>query len=103
NHFGPPSKFIKLKVIKKNDISFPEHLHFGEDKLFFTQLYRYIDNVSTITELASVIERTTSNQSLTKTTNLYKKHNSDLYTTYYILKQNNNDKKIKLISRFFII
>ncbi|WP_426366453.1 glycosyltransferase family 2 protein [Mammaliicoccus lentus] len=100
NHFGPPSKFIKLKVIKKNDISFPEHLHFGEDKLFFTQLYRYIDNVSTITESASFIDRTTSNQSLTITTNFYKKRDSDLYIIDYLLKQNNNDQNRKLIARF---
>ncbi|RIL46217.1 glycosyltransferase family 2 protein, partial [Mammaliicoccus fleurettii] len=60
NHFGPPSKFIKLDIIKKNNITFPENLHFGEDKLFFTKLSQFINKVSTITDDSSFIDRTTT-------------------------------------------
>ncbi|RTX84135.1 glycosyltransferase family 2 protein, partial [Mammaliicoccus vitulinus] len=100
NHFGPPSKFMKLTIIQKNNIIFPEDLHFGEDKLFFTKLSQFITKVSTITDDSSFIDRTTSNQSLTKSINFYKKRESDLQIIDYLLDQEVNEKNIKLLNRF---
>ncbi|WP_239749667.1 glycosyltransferase family A protein [Mammaliicoccus sp. O-M53] len=100
NHFGPPSKFIKLDIIKKNNITFPENLHFGEDKLFFTKLSQFINKVSTITDDSSFIDRTTTNQSLTKSIDFYEKRDSDIHIINYLLNQETNDKILKILNRF---
>ncbi|MCD8835987.1 glycosyltransferase family 2 protein [Mammaliicoccus sciuri] len=100
NHFGPPSKFIKLSPIKKHNIKFPEDLHFGEDKMFFTNLSPYINNVSTVTDNCSIIDRTTSNESLTRSIDFYEKRDSDLEIINHLLKQESNIKNIRLLNRF---
>ncbi|MCJ1780651.1 glycosyltransferase family 2 protein [Mammaliicoccus sciuri] len=100
NHFGPPSKFIKLSPIKKHNIKFPEDLHFGEDKMFFTNLSPYINNVSTVTDNCSIIDRTTSNESLTRSIDFYEKRDSDLEIIHHLLKQESNIKNIRLLNRF---
>lgn len=100
NHFGPPSKFIKLSHIKKHNIKFPENLHFGEDKMFFTYLSPYINNVSTVTDNCSIIDRTTSNESLTRGVDFYEKRASDLEIIHHLLEQESNSKNIRLLNRF---
>lgn len=100
NHFGPPSKFIKLSHIKKHNIKFPENLHFGEDKMFFTNLSPYIKDVSTVTDNCSIIDRTTSNESLTTGIDFYEKRDSDLEIIQHLLKQESNTKNIRLLNRY---
>ncbi|WP_239739622.1 glycosyltransferase family 2 protein [Mammaliicoccus sp. P-M59] len=100
NHFGPPSKFIKLSHIKKHNIKFPENLHYGEDKMFFTNLSPYIKDVSTVTDNCSIIDRTTSNESLTTGIDFYEKRDSDLEIIQHLLKQESNTKNIRLLNRY---
>ena len=60
--------------------------------MFFTYLSPYINNVSTVTDNCSIIDRTTSNESLTRGVDFYEKRASDLEIIHHLLEQESNSK-----------
>ncbi|WP_181294814.1 hypothetical protein, partial [Mammaliicoccus sciuri] len=58
------------------------------------------NNVSTLTDNCSIIDRTTSNESLTRGVDFYEKRASDLEIIHHLLEQESNSKNIRLLNRF---
>ncbi|WP_259337949.1 glycosyltransferase family 2 protein, partial [Staphylococcus devriesei] len=54
-YLGPSGKFIKRELIFKNNISFPHNLHFGEDKIFFMNVFSLANSVTTISAISTYI------------------------------------------------
>lgn len=45
---GPMSKLFSKRIIKNNNVRFPENISMGEDGIFFTQYLNYVSKVSLI-------------------------------------------------------
>ncbi|MFC4618505.1 glycosyltransferase family 2 protein [Camelliibacillus cellulosilyticus] len=83
-HMGPPSKMMKLSLLKEHNIRFPE-MKFAEDKLFFYDLFFHVNSVSTTTQPIYYVNRTDENpSSLTRVTNVLDKRRADLEVINYI-------------------
>lgn len=87
-HMGPPSKLIKTSILKENNIRFPE-MKFGEDKFFLIQILLKDISVSVITTPVYYVNRLTTNRSsLTRTTEVLEKRESDMKTLKYLIEKN---------------
>lgn len=62
---APCDKVYKLSLIKKNDISFPEQLHIGEDKVFVVRYLMTVQSVKCINKPLYIIS-TENNNSLSR-------------------------------------
>ncbi|GAA3731320.1 hypothetical protein GCM10022378_19480 [Salinicoccus jeotgali] len=69
---GPPGKIFKRSVVIDNDIKF-EHMLFGEDKLFFTELISKCRNASMTDESVYHVNRHAENVSLVRGTSILEK------------------------------
>lgn len=78
-YLGPSGKFIKRELILKSNILFPHNLHFGEDKVFFMNVFSVANSVTTIPTISTYINRSPNNISLVKKSNFLTKRNSDYF------------------------
>ncbi|HJF68803.1 MAG TPA: glycosyltransferase family 2 protein [Staphylococcus kloosii] len=69
---GPPGKVFKRKLVIENQIEF-EHMKFGEDKLFFTELMSKVSNITMSTVPVYHVNRYVENVSLVKETSVLDK------------------------------
>lgn len=83
-HMGPTARMVRLDLLKKHYIRFPE-MTFAEDKLFFSDVFFNATSVSTTTRPIYFVNRTKENSgSLTRTTDVIKKREADLRVIKYI-------------------
>ncbi|PTF85148.1 hypothetical protein BU668_10565 [Staphylococcus chromogenes] len=92
-YLGPAGKFIKTDLLKRNKIEFPTDSHFGEDKIFFMNVFRYAQKVTTTTKEVTFFDRSTDNHSIVRSTDFIEKRRSDYKLFEEILSI--KDKKIK--------
>lgn len=96
-YMGPQSKLIKTKILKENDIRFPE-MKFGEDKHFLLRVLTHCNFASTIKDTVCYLNRMNENNaSLTKTTDVLYKREADmkiLKTIYDMELPTNIERKI---------
>ncbi|MCU5746320.1 DUF5776 domain-containing protein [Staphylococcus sp. SQ8-PEA] len=69
---GPPGKIFKKELVIDNDIKF-EHLQYGEDKLFFSELFSKARSATMSTYDTYHINRFGDNASLVKSTSILEK------------------------------
>lgn len=69
---GPPGKIIKASIIKENDIKF-EHMKYGEDKLFFTEVIGKAHSAGMNDAVVYHVNRYGANQSLIGETDIFEK------------------------------
>ncbi|WP_323703717.1 glycosyltransferase family 2 protein [Mammaliicoccus sp. Dog046] len=69
---GPPGKVFKRELIEKHQIAF-EHMKFGEDKLFFTELISKVEDITMSTTPVYHVNRFDENESLVKETSVIDK------------------------------
>lgn len=96
-HLGPPSKLIKTKIIKDNQIEFPD-MKFAEDKQFFIDVLTNSETVSTTGEIICYINRLKDNSSsLTTKTSVMEKMDSNIKVIKHVIEKNLDVEKEKLI------
>ena len=69
---GPPGKLFKRSLVVDNDIQF-EHMKYGEDKLFFFQLFSKVNDITMTTIPMYHVNRYDDNVSLIKQTSMLEK------------------------------
>lgn len=69
---GPPGKVFKRELIEKHQIAF-EHMKYGEDKLFFTELISKVEDITMSTKPVYHVNRFDENESLVKETSVIDK------------------------------
>lgn len=69
---GPPGKVFKREIVINNQLEF-EHMKFGEDKLFFTQLISKVENITMSTLPMYHVNRLDENLSLVQETSVLDK------------------------------
>lgn len=83
-HMGPTARMVKRDLLMEHDIRFPE-MRFGEDKVFFSDIFFNADAVSTTVQPVYFVNRLEENQgSLTRTTDVLDKRRNDLEIIRYI-------------------
>src|SRR5699024_11994762 len=70
-------KFIRRQLIKKNNIHFSSDLLFGEDKLFFMNVFNVAKRATTTNNIGCYLNRLSQNVSIIRRTNFIKKRESD--------------------------
>lgn len=84
HHCAPPSRMMKLSIIKENNIRFPE-MKFSEDKAFFMNFLLHAKKISITTKPIYYINRTNENSnSLTQRTNPVQKRLTDFKIIEFI-------------------
>ncbi|OAT81592.1 hypothetical protein A6P54_12520 [Bacillus sp. MKU004] len=87
-HMGPTARMMKKDLLLEHGIRFPE-MRFGEDKVFFSDLFFHTTSVSTTTRPVYYVNRLEENsQSLTRSTDVLDKRKNDLEIIRYIKSQN---------------
>ncbi|OIU67690.1 glycosyltransferase family 2 protein [Rossellomorea aquimaris] len=87
-HMGPTARMVKRKLLIDHDIRFPE-MRFGEDKVFFSDVFFNAAAVSTTVQPVYYVNRLEENKgSLTKTTDVLDKRRNDLEIIHYIKGKN---------------
>lgn len=87
-HMGPTAKMVKRSVLIENNIRFPE-MRFGEDKVFFSDLFVCVNSVSTTKQVIYYVNRLEDNQSsLTRSTDVLDKRKNDLEIIKYFKSKN---------------
>ncbi|AJC95174.1 glycosyltransferase family 2 protein [Staphylococcus hyicus] len=92
-YLGPAGKFIKKDLLTKHQITFPDDTHFGEDKIFFMNVFKYAQKVTTTTKEVTFFNRSTDNQSIVRSTDFLEKRRSDFKLFEAVLKA--KDRKFK--------
>ncbi|RIO68372.1 glycosyltransferase family 2 protein, partial [Staphylococcus borealis] len=92
-YLGPGGKFIKRELIIKNDILFPNNLHFGEDKMFFMEIFSKARSITTVPTISTYVNRSVDNTSLVRKSDFVTKRHSDFVLFKSVL--NINDIKFK--------
>lgn len=94
---GPPGKVFKREIAVKNNIQF-EHMRFGEDKLFFTELFSKVDTITMSTLPVYHVNRFDENVSLVSGTSVMEKAiiNKDITRKICELKMPLDLKKLAL-------
>ncbi|WRP06368.1 glycosyltransferase family 2 protein [Rossellomorea aquimaris] len=83
-HMGPTARMMKRSILIDHGIRFPE-MKFGEDKVFFCDLFFTTRSVSTTTKPIYYVNRMEENNgSLTRTTDVLDKRTNDLEIIKYI-------------------
>lgn len=96
-HMGPTARMMSLPLVKEHNIRFPE-MKFGEDKLFFIQIFLKANAVSTTTAPIYYVNRNAENSSsLTRITHVLDKRRSDLKIIDYIKSLSLEVEKEKVI------
>lgn len=95
-HLGPRARMVRLKLIRDNNIIFPE-MKFAEDKQFFIDVIIAADNVSTTTEPIYYLNRLDENDSLVKQTDVMQKMDTNIAVLKYVLKKKLPPEKEKNI------
>ncbi|MHD0446732.1 glycosyltransferase family 2 protein [Staphylococcus cohnii] len=98
-YLGPSGKFISLQLIKKNNIRFLPDLHFGEDKLFFLNVFSVAKRATTTTKIGCYINRLSQNVSIIRRTNFIKKRESDFEIFKAALQIKNTKTRDKFLLR----
>lgn len=98
-YLGPSGKFIRRNLIKKNNIQFLPDLHFGEDKLFFMNVFSVAQRATTTTFVGSYINRLSQNVSIIRRTNFIEKRKSDFEIFENALKIKNTKTRDKFLLR----
>lgn len=87
-HMGPTAKMMRRDILIEKGIRFPE-MKFGEDKLFFSDLFFSVKSVSTTVKPIYYVNRLEENQSsLTRSTDVLDKRKNDLEVIKYIQSKN---------------
>ncbi|MCO4349591.1 glycosyltransferase family 2 protein [Staphylococcus agnetis] len=92
-YLGPAGKFIKRSLLNKHHIVFPTDTHFGEDKIFFMDVFKFAQKVTTTTKEVTFFDRSTDNQSIVRSTDFVEKRRSDYKLFEAVL--NAKDRKFK--------
>ncbi|MEC0768053.1 glycosyltransferase family 2 protein [Bacillus atrophaeus] len=95
-HLGPRARMMKLDIIKKNGIKYPE-MKFAEDKQFFIDVILAAGEISTTTVPIYYLNRIDENESLTKQTDVFEKMDSNISVLKYVLEKNLDPNQEKLI------
>lgn len=82
---GPPGKVFRRSIVIDNNIEF-EHMSFGEDKLFFTELFSRCENASMTDTPVYHVNRHAENASLVRDTTILDKAAINLDILKKILK-----------------
>jgi glycosyltransferase involved in cell wall biosynthesis len=83
-HMGPTARMVKRELLINKNIRFPE-MRFGEDKVFFSDIFFSTNRVSTTVQPVYYVNRMEENkESLTKTTAVLDKRKNDLEIIHYI-------------------
>lgn len=98
-YLGPSGKFIKRDLILNNNIQFPHNLHFGEDKLFFMNVFSVANSVTTIPLICNYVNRSTDNISIVKKSDFVTKRESDLIIFENALNISDKNCKEKFLLR----
>lgn len=69
---GPPGKIFKRQLVHDNQIKF-EHMKYGEDKLFFIELYSKVNNITMSVTPMYHVNRYDANESLIQQTSVLDK------------------------------
>jgi glycosyltransferase involved in cell wall biosynthesis len=87
-HMGPTARMVKRELLMEQNIRFPE-MRFGEDKVFFSDIFFKAKTVSTTVQPVYYVNRLEENKdSLTKTTDVLEKRRNDLEIINYIKSKN---------------
>lgn len=98
-YLGPSGKFIRRNLIKDNNFQFSPDLHFGEDKLFFMNVFSVAKYATTTTVVGSYINRLSQNVSIIRRTNFIQKRKSDFKIFEKALEIKNTETKDKFLLR----
>lgn len=98
-YLGPSGKFIKRKLILKKHLKFPYDLHFGEDKLFFMNVFASAKTVTTIPTICNYLNRSSDNTSIVKKADFITKRKSDLFVFQSALNIPNKSCRDKFLLR----
>lgn len=83
-HMGPTARMVRRELLMEHNIRFPE-MRFGEDKVFFSDIFFCTGNVSTTAQPVYYVNRLEDNKdSLTRTTDVLDKRKNDLEIIHYI-------------------
>ncbi|MCI2773969.1 DUF5776 domain-containing protein [Staphylococcus petrasii] len=77
---GPPGKIFKRQLVIDNQIKF-EHMKYGEDKLFFVELYSKVNDITMSVAPMYHVNRYDENESLVKQTSMLDKAQLNLEIT----------------------
>lgn len=101
-HMGPTAKMMKLSLLDKYNIRFPD-MKFAEDKLFFIEVFVHVNSVSTTISPVYYVNRTNENvNSLTRITDVLDKRKSDLKVINHVKSLNLSiDKERVILNRIY--
>lgn len=77
---GPPGKVFKRQLVIDNQIKF-EHMKYGEDKLFFVELFSKVNDITMSVAPMYHVNRYEANESLVKQTSMLEKAQLNLEIT----------------------
>lgn len=83
-HLAPTARMMKTALLKDNNIKFPNQ-KYAEDKQFFIDVLINSKSISTTKEIVYYINRYQDNKSLTKTTTIFEKMDSNMITINYVI------------------
>ncbi|WZY00277.1 glycosyltransferase family 2 protein [Bacillus sp. FSL W7-1360] len=95
-HLGPPSRMVKLDLLRQHKIFFPE-MKFAEDKQFFIDVLSVAGKISTTTKTIYYVNRREDNVSLTTKTNVLEKMDTNLTVLRHVLDKNLPVEQEKMI------
>lgn len=85
-HLGPTARMMRTKFIKENDFKFP-NMKFAEDKQFFIDVLVNCPTISTTTAEIYYANRLKDNKSLTTTTTIFEKTDTNIAVIKYVIQK----------------
>lgn len=87
HHLSPTGRMIKRDFILKHNITFP-NMKYAEDKLFFIDVLVNCKTISTSKDVIYYANRYSDNESLTTTTSIFEKTDTNIASINYVKKKN---------------
>lgn len=97
HHLGPRARMIRARILKENQILFPE-MKFAEDKQFFIDVIIHCNTISTTKKTIYYLNRLDNHQTrLSNQTNIMEKSECNLKVIKYIINKKLDVDKEKII------
>ncbi|MBD8004281.1 glycosyltransferase family 2 protein [Bacillus norwichensis] len=95
-HLGPTARMMKTSFIKENKFKFP-NMKFAEDKQFFIDVLTNCSSISTSKEVIYYANRLKDNKSLTTTTSIFEKTDTNIKVIKYVIEKQLPEKVEKMV------
>ncbi|WP_018708346.1 glycosyltransferase family 2 protein [Siminovitchia fordii] len=86
HHLGPTARMMRTSFIKEKNFRFP-NMKFAEDKQFFIDVLTNCSSISTSKEVIYYANRLKDNKSLTTTTSIFEKTDSNIKVIKYVIEK----------------